>query len=376
MTARVTEGIPTDPSTTDVTPAASDETSLVDRLHAALDLDEDADDRLSDTEDDEGDPSADHPEDLDETSLDDLPDDDDDAGEADDAEEDAAEDDDDETETQEPAAKRYVEDDESFVKIKVGDQEHEVPVRDLKRVFGRETALTQKEQEVASLRKQTTETLTTVETAFGRMLEQAQARADELAKIDLLDLARTQPRGVIDQLKKDIDEAQATVRFLSEGVQQAQADRQRMVIDEIRAQVPRTVAALSDPTSPHHIEGFGTDRQAEVYGGLIDFAAEMGIPREAAATETNPATLKLLHLAKIGQEALKARAEARAKATEAKQQAEAKRSRSKAPSRTRTPTGRFAPDQAAGVRARERLVASRGQDQDAAVDYLHSLLGD
>lgn len=381
MTVRATADNPAGASaTTDVTPETGgyDEEAIVDRLHRALEPDEDADARLSDPEDDEetsDDVAKDErPLEVEEDDAEDASDDDD--TDEEDTEEDDAEDGDDDDDDDKPA-KKYVEDDDSFVKVKVGDEEHEIPVRDLKRLAGRDAALTQKEMEVASLRKQTSETLQTVETAFSTILEQAKAKADALNKLDLLDLARTQPRHVIDQLRQDIDDANKTVSFLEEGVRQAQEDRQRLIVEEIRSQVPKTVAELSNPESRYHIEGFGTDRQAEVYRGLIDFGVEMGFPQEVVATETSPAALKLLHLAKVGRDALKARAEARAKTKAAKKAAGDKRGKSKAPARTRTASGDSLAKGSATVKsARERLRASGGRDEEAAVDLIHGLLGD
>src|SRR5574337_877989 len=58
-------------------------------------------------------------------------------------------------EDEDPEASKAKKDagDDVIVKIKVGDKEHEVPVKDLKRLYGQEASLTRKSQEVAAQRK-------------------------------------------------------------------------------------------------------------------------------------------------------------------------------------------------------------------------------
>src|SRR6266403_5098092 len=53
----------------------------------------------------------------------------------------------------EETEKKYADGDDTYVKVKIGDEEHEVPVSQLKRLYGQETALTQRSQEVATQRK-------------------------------------------------------------------------------------------------------------------------------------------------------------------------------------------------------------------------------
>ncbi len=63
--------------------------------------------------------------------------------------------DDEETDASEDDAepdKKYAEEG-VFVKIKVGDKDHEVSVKDLQRLYGQEAALTQKSQQVSDQRK-------------------------------------------------------------------------------------------------------------------------------------------------------------------------------------------------------------------------------
>src|SRR5262249_47659052 len=59
-----------------------------------------------------------------------------------------------EGETEKAPKRKYAEED-AYAKVKVGDQELEVSVKDLKRLHGQEAALTRRSQEVAAERKAT-----------------------------------------------------------------------------------------------------------------------------------------------------------------------------------------------------------------------------
>ena len=54
---------------------------------------------------------------------------------------------------EETKAKKYADDEGTYVKVKVGEEEHEVAVKDLKRLFGQEATLTKKSMEVAERTK-------------------------------------------------------------------------------------------------------------------------------------------------------------------------------------------------------------------------------
>jgi hypothetical protein len=58
----------------------------------------------------------------------------------------------DDSEEEEQEQRVYVDDDEAYAKVKVGDDEYEVPLRDLKRLYGQETSITKKGQELATQR--------------------------------------------------------------------------------------------------------------------------------------------------------------------------------------------------------------------------------
>jgi hypothetical protein len=70
-----------------------------------------------------------------------------------------------------------------YVKVTEGDAVHEVPLKDLTRLYGQEAALTRKSQEVAELRK-TAEAAQKNLTALQVLIERAKEKADPFKKID------------------------------------------------------------------------------------------------------------------------------------------------------------------------------------------------
>src|SRR5271166_5311278 len=126
-------------ATTEVTTALDSESAVAD---AFLDRLKDAE---KPSEGDEGEETEETEEVAEETE--DTPSEDE--AEADeDAQDEPSEEAEEETE-EKPKSKKYADDSDTYVKVKVGEEEHEVAVKDLKRLWGQEASLTKKSQEVA-----------------------------------------------------------------------------------------------------------------------------------------------------------------------------------------------------------------------------------
>jgi hypothetical protein len=201
-----------------------------------------------------------------------------------------------EAEAEEKADKKFVDgDDTTFVKIKVGEEEHEVPVKDLKRLFGQESALTKKSQEVAEQRK----AVEAEQTAYGMRLkalqDRAKARADEFRKVNWLALTKD-PNVPADQLailqqeaQKALDEENFLNAETNAFVQHVQG-QQRATLAK---QAAETVKVLGDQTSPLYIEGWNQ----KMYDDMRTFATGQGVPAEIVNQITEAPILKLLHMA-------------------------------------------------------------------------------
>ena len=249
-------------------------------------------------EDEKEEPEEQEPEshEDDDESSDESPDDE---SEAEGDEEDSEEEDKDD----EKPSKAKKEDDDVIVKIKVGEEEHEVPVKDLKRLYGQEAALTRKSQEVATQRKQIEEIGAKQSVALQTMLNRANERAAPYAQIDFLALAKD-PNITGEELTALRNEAQKAfddVRFYNQELdnvfQQAQGQRQTA----LRQQAIEAMKTLNDPKQG--IEGWSQT----LYNDIRHYAITSGIDANVVNELTDPSAIKMLHKAMMfdkGQKAL------------------------------------------------------------------------
>jgi hypothetical protein len=189
--------------------------------------------------------------------------------------------------------KKYAEDEEVFVKIKEGDKEHEVTLKDLKRLFGQEASLTRKGQEVAELRKKADTDTAKALAGLTVMTEMAKQRADPYKKIDFLVAAKDLDADTLQHLRTEAQKAFEEERFLNTEldnfVKGAQTQQQQRVVEDARA----CVKALNDETGQYHIKGWND----KVYDELRSFAIKEGVDQTVINGVTNPAVIKLLHMA-------------------------------------------------------------------------------
>lgn len=198
---------------------------------------------------------------------------------------------DDETD-EEPKAKTKSEDD-VIVKIKVGDKEHEVPVKDLKRLFGQEAALTRKSQEVAAARTNIEQIGAKQTAALSAMITRAQARAQPYAQLDFLALAKD-PNISGEELTALRNEAQKAfddVNFYGQELDTVMKGAQAQRADTMRMAAIEAQKVLNDPAKG--IEGWNQG----MYNDIRSFAITNGLPTDMVNEITDPAIIKLLHKA-------------------------------------------------------------------------------
>lgn len=205
-------------------------------------------------------------------------------------------------ETEEDAkARKFVDiDDNTFVKIKVGDEEIEVPVKDLTRIHGQEASLTRKSQEVAEQRKRADGEIAKTAAVLDVMLKRAREAAAPFAKIDFLALTKD-PNVSAEELTSLRELAQErfdNVRFLEgETGNFLSAIQQQQKVDSAK-EASECVKALATPgtddkPNPYHIEGWSN----KVYDDLRQFAVETGLSKDVVNELRDPAAFKLIHMA-------------------------------------------------------------------------------
>lgn len=192
--------------------------------------------------------------------------------------------------------RKFVEDEnDTYVKVKVGDDEHEVPVKDLKRLFGQEASFTRKAQDLASARKIIEDTANLQVQVFDRLLNDARAAWDPYSKLDFLALARN-PDVTEEQLTAVRQEAErrwGELQFLESGLKEVNEASQKALSTKHAEAAKACVEALGDSLTG--IEGWGEP----LYKEIVAYAAQEGVTKALLNDLMDPATYKLYHKAML-----------------------------------------------------------------------------
>ena len=206
----------------------------------------------------------------------------------DDAEEDEQESE--EEETEDDDRPKRVLDDNTVVKIKVNGEEVEASVKDLKRLYGQEAALTQKSQAVSAKLKEAEETGAKYVAALGNLLNRAKERAEPYAKIDWLVASKNLTDEELVALRAEAQKTYDDVNFFQQELdgfmQQAQTQRQALLVEQAK----EAVQVLK-----RDIPGWNE----KVYDEIRTFAINTGLDREVVNNLVDPAAIKMLHMAML-----------------------------------------------------------------------------
>lgn len=186
-------------------------------------------------------------------------------------------------------------DDSHHVSVRVGDEEHTVSVKDLKRLWGQESSITKKGQELATQRAAYEAEVAVTTAAQNHLLDNARKRFEPYAKLDFLALSRDN-RVSTEQFQALRAEATARheeVQFLEQQARSYAEGLQVKAREAAVAEAKASVAALTDPKSAHHIEGWNQG----VYDELRQYAVSRGIPEQIVNGVTNAAVIKMFHTA-------------------------------------------------------------------------------
>lgn len=194
--------------------------------------------------------------------------------------------DEDEDEEEESA----IADDDDLVEIKVGEEQHQVSVKDLKRLYGQEKSLTQKSQELSSQRKQADEVLQRSSVVLDKMLQRAQERFKPFAEVDMLLASKTMTDEEFAQLRQEYATAEADLRFLQEEAdahfRSIQDERQTQIRDAAR----ECVRVLRDDIP---------EWDDSLYAEIRHYAVSQGLQESEVNQYVDPAVIKILNKARL-----------------------------------------------------------------------------
>lgn len=200
------------------------------------------------------------------------------------------------------AAKTYVDDDGHFVKIKVGEEEKEVSVKDLKRLFGQEASLTHKSTEVANARKLADADAEKYSTSLKVLLQRATEKATPYRNIDWLAVSKdtTISQEAASALREEAQRALDDEAFLGQNLNAFMNDvNERKSADRVESAKLCVKALTTAPTDAAPNEAFIKNWNPQTYEDVRSFGVSMGIPQEAVNTLTDPVAIKIMHMAML-----------------------------------------------------------------------------
>jgi hypothetical protein len=186
--------------------------------------------------------------------------------------------------------------DNQEVEVKVNGETKKATLKELKRLYGQESALTQRSQKLAELQREAETLQTRAGAALKAMLEKANEANAQYAKwgpADWAQLAVHMSPEDYNALKADAEKAGNNVKFLEQELDGHIKTQREAELKTRHEQAIQCLRTLQDPTSPHHIEGF----DKAPYEEMMKFADAQGVPN--AREVIQPGALKILHMAML-----------------------------------------------------------------------------
>jgi hypothetical protein len=193
------------------------------------------------------------------------------------------------------AEKKYADDEGTYVKVKVGEEEHEVAVKDLKRLFGQEASLTKKSQEVSERTKAAELAQAKSLAALDVMVKRAQETANPYRNVNWAALMKdptvsAEDVGALQEAAKAAFENEVFLTSQLDGFVQ-EINAQQAAANQQAAQA--CIQALKDEKSPTYIKGW----DQKLYNDMRSFAVSMGANQQMVDGLADPAAFKLIHMA-------------------------------------------------------------------------------
>jgi hypothetical protein len=196
---------------------------------------------------------------------------------------------------------RQVADDEHEVVVSVDGTEHRVPVKDLKRLFGQEAALTQKSQAVAAAHTAAQAQAERHVVALQTLIGKAEDRLKPYEQVDWALAAAKLSAEEYQQLKTAHEVLSTDVKFLKEELDGTVNEQREKHVEAVKQAATECLKALTNPEHKAHIEGFNE----ATYNDIRQYAIGMGVPQQTINTTYDPVAIKLIHKAMLYDKAQK-----------------------------------------------------------------------
>jgi hypothetical protein len=175
------------------------------------------------------------------------------------------------------------------VKLKVDDEELEVSVKDLKRLYGQEAALTKKSQQVAAQRKEVEAANTKAAAQLDRIYQKAAQRWEPYSKIDMLVASKQLDADQFTALRAEAQAAWDDYRFITQEVDQFVTNTNEQRQQQMKAAAAEAVKVLQEK-----VPGGWNQK---VYDDVRAYAESTGMPKHVVDGIVDPFALEMIHKA-------------------------------------------------------------------------------
>lgn len=255
-----------------------EETSEKPEVNTNPDPEEEEDETVEDTEE-----SAEDDTDPEETTEEET---------EDDAEEESEEGDEDEEKSE---AKKTL-DDDAEVEIKVADKVEKVSVKELKRLWGQEAALTRKSQEVAAKRKEVEQNEAKLAVSLDKLYQKAAQKWEPYSKIDMLVASKQLDAEQFATLRQEAQAAYEEFRFVSEEANQFVAQTEAARQEQLKVAATEAIKVLKEKIPTWN---------SGLYDSIREYAISNGMNAEVVNNLVDPVAIQLIHKARLYDESKK-----------------------------------------------------------------------
>lgn len=202
------------------------------------------------------------------------------------------EDDDDEVEVEEEETEEvsYEVSDDTEIEIVVDGETQQASIKDLKRLYGQEAALTRKSQETAATRKAAEDALGKSNAVLQRMLSKAEERYKPYSDVDMLVASKQMTAEDFAQLRKEANEAETDLKFLQQEADQFYGEIQQETQKALREKAQSCVRDLQDRLP---------EWSNELYNDIRTYAIAQGLPEEQVNNYVDPNVIELINKARL-----------------------------------------------------------------------------
>lgn len=227
----------------------------------------------------------------------------DDTEQSEDTDDEAQEDPEEDESQDEPKTPKALDDDDE-VEITVDKEKRKVPVKELKRLYGQEAALTKKSQQVATQRKEVEAQGVKHAAVLDQLFQRAQSKWEPYSKVDMLLASKELDTESFAALRSEAQAAYEEFQFVSQEANRFMSDAQARQQDSVKQKAQDAVKVLKEKIP---------NWSNELYDKLRTYAVDNGFDPEITAQITDPSAIEMLYKARLYDEGKKIKLKPKAK---------------------------------------------------------------